>query len=113
MARIPTTVVTGFLGTGKTTLIRHLPGNAGGRRLARASSLVVIGEKGIDQTAITPLIQAALADEVVADFMREPDALREAAERPLEAVERGLWRPTSNSAAVRLAHLAKIRETAA
>jgi cobalamin biosynthesis protein CobW len=41
MARIPTTVVTGFLGTGKTTLIRHLLQNAGGRRLA-----VVVNEFG-------------------------------------------------------------------
>jgi cobaltochelatase CobN len=52
---------------------------------------------------------ALLADEAVAEFMRDanPDALREAAERLLEAVERGLWRPRSNSAAVRLAHLAQ------
>lgn len=41
MARIPTTVVTGFLGAGKTTLIRHLLENAGGRRLA-----VVVNEFG-------------------------------------------------------------------
>lgn len=41
MARIPTTVVTGFLGTGKTTLIRHLLQNAGGQRLA-----VVVNEFG-------------------------------------------------------------------
>src|SRR5690606_39934081 len=33
-ARIPCTVVTGFLGAGKTTLIRHLIENAGGKRLA-------------------------------------------------------------------------------
>lgn len=39
--RIPTTVVTGFLGTGKTTLIRELLQNAGGRRLA-----VVVNEFG-------------------------------------------------------------------
>jgi cobalamin biosynthesis protein CobW len=34
LAKIPVTVVTGFLGTGKTTLIRHLLRNPGGRRLA-------------------------------------------------------------------------------
>ena len=33
-ARFPCTIVTGFLGAGKTTLIRHLLENAGGRRLA-------------------------------------------------------------------------------
>jgi cobalamin biosynthesis protein CobW len=41
MARTPTTVITGFLGAGKTTLIRHLLQNAGGRRLA-----VVVNEFG-------------------------------------------------------------------
>ena len=34
LAKIPATVVTGFLGAGKTTLIRHLIENANGRRLA-------------------------------------------------------------------------------
>ncbi len=44
--KIPTTVITGFLGSGKTTLIRHLLGNADGRRIA----LIVneFGELGID-----------------------------------------------------------------
>ena len=32
--KIPCTVVTGFLGAGKTTLVRHLLENAGGRRIA-------------------------------------------------------------------------------
>ena len=34
-----------------------------------------------------------------------PDALREMAERLLEAQDRGLWRPRSNSAASRLTEL--------
>ncbi len=34
LAKTPVTIVTGFLGAGKTTLIRHLMANAGGRRLA-------------------------------------------------------------------------------
>lgn len=44
--RIPVTVITGFLGAGKTTLVRHLLENAGGRRIA----LVVneFGEVGVD-----------------------------------------------------------------
>lgn len=41
MAKIPTTVITGFLGSGKTTLVRHLLQNAGGRRLA-----VIVNEFG-------------------------------------------------------------------
>ena len=32
--KIPTTVITGFLGAGKTTLIRHLINNAAGRKIA-------------------------------------------------------------------------------
>jgi cobalamin biosynthesis protein CobW len=39
--RIPATIITGFLGTGKTTLIRHLLQNAGGRRIA-----VIVNEFG-------------------------------------------------------------------
>ncbi|MBE1236762.1 cobalamin biosynthesis protein CobW [Phaeovibrio sulfidiphilus] len=39
--RIPCSVITGFLGAGKTTLIRHLLENAGGRRLA-----VIVNEFG-------------------------------------------------------------------
>ncbi|AMY67332.1 cobalamin biosynthesis protein CobW [Frigidibacter mobilis] len=34
LAKIPVTVITGFLGSGKTTLIRHLMQNPQGRRLA-------------------------------------------------------------------------------
>ena len=34
LSKIPVTVITGFLGAGKTTLIRHLMSNAGGRKLA-------------------------------------------------------------------------------
>lgn len=44
--KIPATVITGFLGAGKTTLIRHLIENAGGRRIA----LVIneFGDVGVD-----------------------------------------------------------------
>jgi cobalamin biosynthesis protein CobW len=45
-AKIPATVVTGFLGAGKTTLIRHLLQHAGGKRIA----LVIneFGDLGVD-----------------------------------------------------------------
>ena len=45
-ARVPCTVVTGFLGAGKTTLIRHVLENAGGRRLAILVN--EFGDVGID-----------------------------------------------------------------
>ncbi|MBA4789155.1 MAG: cobalamin biosynthesis protein CobW [Pseudomonadota bacterium] len=41
LARVPCTIVTGFLGAGKTTLIRHVLENAGGRKLA-----VIVNEFG-------------------------------------------------------------------
>jgi cobalamin biosynthesis protein CobW len=41
LARVPCTIVTGFLGAGKTTLIRHVLTNAQGRRLA-----VIVNEFG-------------------------------------------------------------------
>jgi len=41
LLKIPVTIVTGFLGAGKTTLISHLIRNAGGRRLA-----VIVNEFG-------------------------------------------------------------------
>ena len=52
--------------------------------------------------------EAYVEDEQVADFMQaaNPDAARDTAARLLEALERGLWRPRSNSAAGRLATLA-------
>jgi cobalamin biosynthesis protein CobW len=45
-AKVPVTIVTGFLGSGKTTLIRHILQNAGGRRLA----LIIneFGDVGVD-----------------------------------------------------------------
>ena len=47
MRRIPATIITGFLGAGKTSLVRHLIGAATGHRLA----IIVneFGELGIDR----------------------------------------------------------------
>ena len=46
VAKVPCTIVTGFLGAGKTTLVRHLLGHAGGKRIA----LIVneFGDVGVD-----------------------------------------------------------------
>jgi cobalamin biosynthesis protein CobW len=46
IGKIPTTIVTGFLGAGKTTLIRHLLENAQGRRLALLIN--EFGDIGVD-----------------------------------------------------------------
>jgi cobalamin biosynthesis protein CobW len=50
LAKIPATIITGFLGAGKTTLIRHVLENAGGRRLA----LIIneFGDVGVDATIL-------------------------------------------------------------
>lgn len=49
--RIPATIITGFLGAGKTTLIRHLLERADGRRIA----LIVneFGDVGVDRSLLT------------------------------------------------------------
>ena len=49
--KIPATVVTGFLGAGKTTLIRHMLQNAGGRKIA----LIIneFGDLGVDGGILT------------------------------------------------------------
>jgi cobalamin biosynthesis protein CobW len=46
-AKIPVTVITGFLGAGKTTLVRHMLGHAKGKRLA----LIIneFGDIGVDK----------------------------------------------------------------
>ncbi len=62
--RIPATVVTGFLGAGKTTLIRNLLSNADGKRIA----LIVneFGDVGVDGSLLSDCGDAACeADDIV------------------------------------------------
>ena len=64
MKRIPATVVTGFLGAGKTSLIRHLIETANGHRIA----LIIneFGDLGIDREIVTGCgIEACREDDVV------------------------------------------------
>ena len=64
MRRIPATIVTGFLGAGKTSLIRHLLAHAGGRRIA----LVIneFGELGIDREILLGCgVESCDADDVI------------------------------------------------
>jgi cobalamin biosynthesis protein CobW len=67
MARkIPATVVTGFLGAGKTTLIRHLLGQARGRRIA----LVIneFGDLGVDGEILRGCGDAACAEDDIIEL---------------------------------------------
>jgi cobalamin biosynthesis protein CobW len=66
LARVPCTVVTGFLGSGKTTLIRHVLANAGGRRLA-----VIVnefGDVGIDGEILKGCGDEACPEENVVEL---------------------------------------------
>jgi len=63
-SKIPATVVTGFLGAGKTTLIRHLIQNAGGRRFAFVIN--EFGELGVDRELIKGCgLEACSDDDIV------------------------------------------------
>ena len=66
MSKIPTTVVTGFLGAGKTTLIRHLLQNAGGKRLA----LIIneFGDIGVDRDLVRGCNDAACPEEDIVEL---------------------------------------------
>jgi len=66
MSKVPATVVTGFLGAGKTTLIRHLLENAGGRRLA----LVIneFGDVGVDGALVKGCNDAACPEEDIVEL---------------------------------------------
>lgn len=90
LAKVPCTIVTGFLGAGKTTLVRHVLENAGGRRLA-----VIVnefGDVGIDgeilkscgiescaEDAIVELANGCICCTVADDFV---PALRGLLDRP-------------------------------
>ena len=91
LAKVPCTIVTGFLGAGKTTLVRHVLENADGRRLA-----VIVnefGDVGIDgeilkgcgvescpEDAIVELANGCLCCTVADDFV---PALTSLLDRPL------------------------------
>ncbi len=66
LARVPCTIVTGFLGAGKTTLIRHVLANADGRRLA-----VIVnefGDVGIDGEILKGCGDAACPEENIVEL---------------------------------------------
>jgi cobalamin biosynthesis protein CobW len=64
--RIPATIVTGFLGAGKTSLVRHLLATAAGHRLA----IIVneFGELGIDREVLLGCGDAACTEEDIVEL---------------------------------------------
>jgi cobalamin biosynthesis protein CobW len=66
LARVPCTIITGFLGAGKTTLIRHVIANAQGRKLA-----VIVnefGDIGIDGEILKGCGNAACPEENIVEL---------------------------------------------
>lgn len=65
-AKIPTTIVTGFLGAGKTTLIRHILASSQGRRIA----LIIneFGDIGIDGEILKGCGDAACAEDRIIEL---------------------------------------------
>ncbi len=86
VARVPCTIVTGFLGAGKTTLIRHVLENARGRRLALivnefgdvgvdGSILRACGTESCPEENIVELANGCLCCTVADDFAPALDAI--------------------------------------
>ena len=66
MQRIPATIVTGFLGAGKTSLVRHLLAHANGHRLA-----VIVnefGELGIDRELLLGCGDATCTEDDIVEL---------------------------------------------
>jgi cobalamin biosynthesis protein CobW len=65
-AKTPVTIVTGFLGSGKTTLIRHVLAHAHGRRLA----LIIneFGEVGVDGEILRSCGATSCAEENIVEL---------------------------------------------
>jgi len=66
MKKIPATVITGFLGAGKTTLVRHLLSHANGRRIA----LIVneFGDVGVDGDLLASCGVAGCAEDDIIEL---------------------------------------------
>lgn len=84
--KVPTTIVTGFLGAGKTTLVRHVLEHAGGRRIAvivnEFGALGIDGETlrscgitGCSEDDIVELTNGCLCCTVAEDFVPTMQAL--------------------------------------
>ncbi len=91
--KIPATVITGFLGAGKTTLIRHMLENAGGKRIALVINefgdlgidralLAGCGIAGCDDDSIIELANGCICCTVADDFVPTMEALLDRPEPP-------------------------------
>ena len=91
--RIPATIITGFLGAGKTTLIRHLLANADGRRLALIINefgdigvdgeiLKGCGDAACDEGDILELANGCICCTVADDFLPTMKALLDRPQPP-------------------------------
>jgi len=91
--KVPATIVTGFLGAGKTTLVRHLMQHANGRRIAiivnEFGALGVDGETlkdcgipGCEAENIVELANGCLCCTVADDFIPTMQALLDRPEPP-------------------------------
>ncbi|OAN49117.1 cobalamin biosynthesis protein CobW [Paramagnetospirillum marisnigri] len=93
MRKIPATVITGFLGAGKTTLVRHLMANAAGRRIALIINefgdlgvdgdlLAACGVAGCNEDDIIELANGCLCCTVADEFLPTIQALLDRANPP-------------------------------
>ncbi|MGB0717954.1 MAG: GTP-binding protein, partial [Alphaproteobacteria bacterium] len=66
LKKIPATIITGFLGAGKTTLVRHLMENNNGKRLA----LIVneFGDVGVDGELLRSCGIEGCSDDVMVEL---------------------------------------------
>lgn len=91
--KIPATVITGFLGAGKTTLIRHMLEKSGGKRIALVinefgdlgidrAMLAGCGIEGCDDDSIMELANGCICCTVADDFLPTMEALLDRPEPP-------------------------------
>lgn len=93
LRKIPATVITGFLGAGKTTLVRHLMEQANGKRIALIINefgdlgvdreiLAACGVKGCTEDTIIELANGCICCTVADEFLPTMDALLNRADPP-------------------------------